>query len=211
MVLIGKIKPANVIADYYEERRERHLILEKNRQNMEKILKVRKEIEKRRKEYIFQPVENEKEFNKEDDSKASEPKTLEFAEQDESDSLIILFDKMRQTTKKIDKCMNHYIYDEDSEEEEDEDNFSMWLKSITQCLSGKICDNPIREATSESDDEDEDADEDVRCMNIVKSVFDEDTATKLVKNYLKFSKVRERKNYEVKHVLIMIDFQNVLP
>ena len=44
---------------------------------------------------------------------------------------------------------------------------------------------------AESDEEEEDIDEEVRHMNTVKSVFDEDTATNLVKNYLNFLKVNK--------------------
>ena len=45
---VGKEKPENVIADYEEERRERFLILEKSRRNMEMILETRRDIERRR-------------------------------------------------------------------------------------------------------------------------------------------------------------------
>ena len=78
----------------------------------------------------------------------------------------------------------------DLEEDEEETEFSFWLKSISQCLSGKISKEPVRPASPESDEEEEEMEEDIRCMKVVRSVFDEDTASMLVKNYIKYLKVR---------------------
>ena len=77
------------------------------------------------------------------------------------------------------------------EYEEEDEKFSRWLKSISQCLSSKISDDIGVYTAAESDEEEEDIDEEVRHMNTVKSVFDEDTATNLVKNYLNFLKVNK--------------------
>ena len=47
-----KIKPEKVIAEYYLDRRERSRVLEKHRKDMEKILAKRKEILRRRGNWI---------------------------------------------------------------------------------------------------------------------------------------------------------------
>ena len=49
----------------------------------------------------------------------------------------------------------------DLEEDEAETDFSFWLKSISQCLSGKISKEPVRPASPESDEEEEEMEEDI--------------------------------------------------
>ena len=74
---------------------------------------------------------------------------------------------------------------EDQDQEAD-NSFAMWLKSISQCLSNKISDDPVAVPVEEQEEEsdEEDIDEDERCMRVVLSVFDEETATEVIKSYL---------------------------
>ena len=63
-------------------------------------------------------------------------------------------------------------------------DFSAWLRSISQCLSNKISDDPVKVDDEEEVTEEEPEEESERCMSVVRSVFDEETATEVIKNYL---------------------------
>ena len=176
MVLVRKDKPGRVIADYYEESRERFLMLERNRKEMERILgKVR------------QPGPGQTEMIGEE---------LKDLERDVEDEATEIFDDMIQDDREDIVMMNTntidsvaYIEEDDIEVTDDEDDFALWLRSISQCLSNKICDDPVRVCDEESEEEDEDIEDDERSMKVVKSVFDEETATNFVKTYLQLLKV----------------------
>ena len=92
-----------------------------------------------------------------------------------------------------------------SEDDTDNDNkesesFALWLRSISQCLSNKISDDPVVLPQDEEQDSDgEDLDDEEHCMRlvvmvpgnicklcfrVVLSVFDEETATEVIKSYL---------------------------
>ena len=174
------IKPEKVIAEYYLDRRERSRVLEKHRKDMEKILAKRKEIEEKRK---LDKVGTEEEEEAEGPKLEDEIEHLSDKTYLENDLHAIMDDSIRDEIEIED------IYP-DLEEDEEETEFSFWLKSISQCLSGKISKEPVRPASPESDEEEEEMEEDIRCMKVVKSVFDEDTASMLVKNYIKYLKVR---------------------
>ena len=165
------IKPEKVISEYFAEKRDRFRIIEKNRNDKEKILERRREIEEKRKEK---------------DSKVCPEKPANTMEWEQ---IISFVDKVHMLKKK-DETVND-DNEADSNEDEEENEFSLWLKSISQCLSGKISHDQIRPASpeSEEEEEEEELDEDARCMKIVKSVFDEETASMLVKTYLKYLKV----------------------
>ena len=66
-------------------------------------------------------------------------------------------------------------------------DFSAWLRSISQCLSNKISEDQIINQQDQQDfeaDTEEEEEEGERCLSVVRSVFDEDTATDVIKNYL---------------------------
>ena len=175
------IKHEKVIHEYFQEKKERYRILEKNRLYKEKILERRREIEENRKINIVpeECVEVSTEcIEKEIDS-------------DVGKKTITCDEKVQIIDENDDDDIEYDEDESDIEEDEEENDFALWLRSITQCLSGKIShDQPPRPPTPESEEEDEEElDEDVRCMKVVKSVFDEETATLLVKSYLKYSKV----------------------
>ena len=177
-----KIKPEKVIAEYYLDRRERSRVLEKHRRDMEKILADRREIEEKRK-LDMSKVGTEEEEETEDPKPEDKIEHLCGKAFLEKDLQAIMDDSIRDEIEIED------IYP-DLEDDEAETDFSFWLKSISQCLSGKISKEPVRPASPESDEEEEELEEDIRCMKVVKSVFDEDTASMLVKNYIKYLKVR---------------------
>lgn len=75
--------------------------------------------------------------------------------------------------------------DDEDDYDEDCNEFHLWLRSISQCLSNKISDDPVVIPNHEEEEEEEEyGDEDERCMQVVKSVFDEETATEVIKSYL---------------------------
>ena len=51
-------------------------------------------------------------------------------------------------------------------DEDDDSGFALWLRSISQCLSNKISDDPVVRPEEVEDEEegDEDLDEDTRCL-----------------------------------------------
>lgn len=191
MTTADQPKHEKVIAEYYQEMRERSRILEKSRINMEQILEKRREIEKNRE------LENEidckgKETGNEETETKVQHLTMypdEFTQQNNGD-LVEEDLKYNMEDIFIDETDLANNDDADIEEDEEDAEFALWLRSISQCLSGKISKEPVRPASPESDEEEEEEEEeDVRCMRVVKSVFDEDSATILVKSYLKYSKV----------------------
>ena len=177
MTKIEEIKPQAVIAEYYEEKRERAIIVEKNRRNMEKTLETRRVIEEKRNLESF-PGGLEIEIETQEAMEHLFEDTYE-----EQDFQFITNDCIFE-----DEHIND-DYEAGIEEVEEDTEFILWMKSISQCLSGKISQDVVRPASPESEEEEEKVEEDVRCMNVVKSVFDEDTATVLVKEYLKYGKV----------------------
>ena len=59
---------------------------------------------------------------------------------------------------------------QEDDDETDDSSFALWLRSISQCLSNKISDDPVVmpvEEEEEEEDSDEDLDEDTRCMRYV--------------------------------------------
>ena len=58
---------------------------------------------------------------------------------------------------------------QDDDDETDDSSFALWLRSISQCLSNKISDDPVVMPVEEEEEEDsnEDLDEDTRCMRYV--------------------------------------------
>ena len=55
---------------------------------------------------------------------------------------------------------------QNDDNEDDDSGFALWLRSISQCLSNKISDDPVVMPAEEEED-DEDLDEDTRCMRYV--------------------------------------------
>ena len=51
-------------------------------------------------------------------------------------------------------------------DDETDSGFALWLRSISQCLSNKISDDPVV-MPAEEEEEDQDLDEDTRCMRYV--------------------------------------------
>ena len=76
-------------------------------------------------------------------------------------------DTQLQTTQEND---SEVVQQEASNVQDDDDDssFALWLRSISQCLSNKISDDPVvMPVEEEEEDSDEDLDEDTRCMRYV--------------------------------------------
>ena len=160
---------------------------------MEQILNKRREIEKNRELENEIDCEEKETGNEETQTKVQHLTKVsfpgEYAQQNEDDKVE---NDLKYKTEEIfiDETAMASNDDADIEEDEEDAEFALWLRSISQCLSGKISKEPVRTASPDSDEEEEEEEEeDVRCMRVVKSVFDEDCATILVKSYLKYSKV----------------------
>ena len=84
--------------------------------------------------------------------------------------------------------------EEEYDDDEDE-TFKLWLKNVAECLRGfrKADPDKMQEAAEE---EMEDESDEERCMRIVRSVLDEETALEMVKTYLWFTKVRHRQLWD---------------
>ena len=83
---------------------------------------------------------------------------------------------------------------QNDDNEDDDSGFALWLRSISQCLSNKISDDPVvmpaeEEEEEEEDEEDEDLDEDTRCMRYVYRYL---APTETNRNVLPFQGCSER-------------------
>ena len=78
---------------------------------------------------------------------------------------------------------------EDTDDEADE-SFKIWLKDVSECLQGFRKADPDKMQEAAEEELEEETDEE-RCMRIVRSVLDEETALEMVKTYLRFTKVYE--------------------
>ena len=79
------------------------------------------------------------------------------------------------------------IGEEESDEDTD-DTFKTWLKNVSECLRGfRKVDPDKMQAAAEEEMEEETEEE--RCLRIVRSVLDKNTALEMVKTYLRFIKV----------------------
>lgn len=73
-----------------------------------------------------------------------------------------------QATQANDSVIVHQEASVQDEDNEDGDSgFALWLRSISQCLSNKISDDPVVMPAEEEEESDEDLDEDTRCMRYV--------------------------------------------
>ena len=143
---------------YYDERKFRTELIENSRKTMENIMKKVEDIDRRRGNVV------------EEVSEFEEPLDEYLTDAEETDSVA---------------SPQPNVVEEDPDKEHD-NSFALWLKSISQCLSNKISDDPVAVPVEEEEDEpdEEDIDEDERCMKVVTSVFDEETATEVIKSYL---------------------------
>ena len=82
---------------------------------------------------------------------------------------------------------------EDTDDEADE-SFKIWLKDVSECLQGFRKADPDKMQEAAEEELEEETDEE-RCMRIVRSVLDEETALEMVKTYLSFTKVFEEKYF----------------
>ena len=80
------------------------------------------------------------------------------------------------------------LFEEEESDEDTDDSFKMWLKDVSECLRGfrKVDPDQMQAA---AEDEMEEETEGERCLRIVRSVLDENTALEMVKTYLRFIKV----------------------
>ena len=86
------------------------------------------------------------------------------------------------------------IREEESDEDTD-DSFKTWLKNVSECLRGfRKVDPDKMQAAAEEEMEEESEKE--RCLRIVRSVLDENTALEMIKTYLSFTKVTKMLSYE---------------
>ena len=78
-------------------------------------------------------------------------------------------DTQLQTTQEKDSDVVHQEATSVHDDETDDSSFALWLRSISQCLSNKISDDPVVMPVEEEEEEDsdEDLDEDTRCMRYV--------------------------------------------
>ena len=171
--LVQKESHQNIVAAYLEERKERFYVLEINRKYMEKIIKGESN-----------NSDCNQQMNFVADISKVELGNLSLPQ------LVFRFQKVQDEKNEIVECRDEAdsLNIEEEYEENDEWNFSRWLRSISHCLSSKICDDSITVSpeVEEKNEEDEDSN---RYLKIVQSVFDEETATRLVKSYLKHLKV----------------------
>ena len=174
--LVQKESHQNIVAAYLEERKERFYVLEINRKYMEKIIKGESN-----------NSDCNQQMNFVADISKVELGNLSLPQ------LVFRFQKVQDEKNEIVECRDEAdsLNIEEEYEENDEWNFSRWLRSISHCLSSKICDDSITVSpeVEEKNEEDEDSN---RYLKIVQSVFDEETATSLVKSYLKHLKVDDR-------------------
>ena len=84
-------------------------------------------------------------------------------------------------------------WEEDTDDEADE-SFKIWLKDVSECLQGFRKADPDKMQEAAEEELEEETDEE-RCMRIVRSVLDEETALEMVKTYLSFTKVFEEKYF----------------
>ena len=154
-----RTRAKDVISSYYDDRKHRTRLIENSRNSMQEILK--------------------KVDNRHRNGEKADIKRRDF--------------ERKQSSKEIKLQINEDSRAKDAVEYDEEkvhqkcSNFSVWLRSISQCLSNKISQDPVLMPEAEDDPQDEDGeemDEDERCMNIVRSVFDEETATEVLKSYL---------------------------
>ena len=63
------------------------------------------------------------------------------------------------------------VHNDEDESDDSDSGFALWLRSISQCLSNKISDDPVvmPEEEEEEEESEEDLDEDTRCMRYVAS------------------------------------------
>ena len=155
-----RTRARDVISSYYDDRKHRTRLIENSRNSMQEILK---KVDNRHRN-----LENGNIRKKFERKLSSKDIKVEIENEVCATNDIVEFDEERIHQK----CSN----------------FSMWLRSISQCLSNKISQDPVvmpvEDLEDDKDDEGEEIDEDDRCLKIVRSVFDEETATEVLKSYL---------------------------
>ena len=82
------------------------------------------------------------------------------------------------------------VTDDESSEDDEDISFKNWLKNITECLQGFRKADPDKMQEEAEAEETGDETEEERCMRIVRSVLDEETALEMVKTYLQFTRVQ---------------------
>ena len=92
--------------------------------------------------------------------------------------------------------VNYYNPNEESSDkdtEDDEIRFPEWLRNVAGCLEGRKEGDPEKmdHAVEEKLTEDE------RCMNIARSVLDEDTVLEMIKTFLQMTKILHNNIYQV--------------
>ena len=77
-------------------------------------------------------------------------------------------DMQLQTSQENDSAS---VNNDEDESDDSDSGFALWLRSISQCLSNKISDDPVvmPEEEEEEEESEEDLDEDTRCMRYVAS------------------------------------------
>ena len=145
----------DVVTLYYDQRQFRTEIIENTRKTMEEILKRVEAIERRRNIELIDTSDD-------DDDEDEAAKGAVGSE-----------------------CSVMPVLEDDHYDLEARD-FALWLRSISQCLSNKISEDVVKlpDTMEEEIEEDEFEDENERCLHVVRSVFDEETATEVIKNYL---------------------------
>ena len=165
MAVEGIKRGGDAVAVYYEESSSRAQLIEASRRSMEAIIL---RLEDRRRGH--------------DHRHDGQPLDIESALESEA---------WRRASVSED--------DTDHDDKESE-SFALWLRSISQCLSNKISDDPVvLPQDDEQDSDGEDLDDEEHCMRlvvmvpgnicklcfrVVLSVFDEETATEVIKSYL---------------------------
>ena len=121
---------------YNDERKHRSMLIEDGRKTMEEIMKKVEDIENRRSGKGVERDEEVTPIASIDDQNVQSPKKQE----NEAASI--------------------------ENDEDDDSGFALWLRSISQCLSNKISDDPVVRPEEVEDEEegDEDLDEDTRCL-----------------------------------------------
>jgi hypothetical protein len=104
------------------------------------------------------------------------------------DSEYIRQNKESENPDKDEEDISSTSTEEEDNKDDDDDSFKIWLKNVSECLQGfrKVDPDKMQEAAEEEMEEESDEE---RCMRIVRSVLDEETALEMVKTYLRFTKV----------------------
>jgi hypothetical protein len=68
-------------------------------------------------------------------------------------------------------------------------SFGEWMGFVSRCLQGRLTKEDVGPEEEEEEEQDEGETEAERCMRIVRSVIDEETALDMARTFIKMTKV----------------------